>query len=99
MVRSAPRELMGVMGDVVIAPKGGVFGRSLLHLIRVDVYRLNVLPLELALGAVVFKIVRWSANAGDVATHRAITWSAGLLIVDAEIRVVSEKIELVAECL
>src|SRR5689334_18928482 len=98
MVRRALVELMGVKSDVVIPPDGRIFGRSLLHLIGADVHRLNVPPLEPAPGAVVLEIVLWSANAGDVATYRAIAWSACLLIVDAEIRVVSEKIELVAEC-
>src|SRR5215470_7205953 len=98
MVRRAFLELMRVKRDVVIAPDGRIFRRSLLHLIRVDVHRLNVLPLELALGAVVLEIVLWSANAGDVATHRAIAWSTGLLIVGAKIGVVSEEIKLVAAC-
>jgi hypothetical protein len=53
--------------------------------------------LKPAVGAVVLEIVLWSGNAGDIATHRAIAWSAGLLIIDAEIGVISEKIELVAE--
>src|SRR5262245_25005888 len=98
MVRRAFLELTRVKSDVVISPDGRIFRRSLLHLIRVDVHRLNVLPLEPALGAVVLEIVLWSADAGNVATHRAVAGSTGLLIVDAEIGVVSEKIELVAEC-
>src|SRR6516225_4832344 len=99
MVRRALLELMGVKSDVVISPDGRVFGRSLLHLVRVDVHRLNVLPMEPALCAVVLEIVLWSSDPGDVAAHRAIAWRACLLIVDAEIGVVREKIELVAECL
>src|SRR6266536_3012488 len=97
VVRGALLELMGVKGYIAIAPDGRSFGWPFLHLIRVDVHRLNVFPLEPALRAVILKVMLRRPNAGNIATNWAIAGSAGFLVVDAEIGVVSEKIELVAK--
>src|SRR4029077_15382242 len=83
----------------MIATHRGSLGRLFLHLVRADVYRLYVRPLKPALGTVARKIVLWRADPAHISSDGTVTGSAGFLIVNAEIGVVSQKVELVAELL
>jgi hypothetical protein len=79
-----------------------IVGRALLHLVRTDKDRLKQAELKSPARAAALEDrlrlrVLGVADSGDVAPDRPITRAAGLLAVDAEIRVVGEKIELVAQ--
>src|SRR4030095_7349717 len=77
-------------------------GRALLHFVRTDKDWLKQAELKSpARAAALEDRVRLSLlsvpDSGDVASDRPIARAAGLLAVDAEIRIVGEKIELVAQ--
>src|ERR1017187_2382139 len=80
------------------------FGRMLLHLVGSGVDRLNELPLESSGAAIILQAPLGGPNAGDgaargAAAQRAVAGSAGFLVIDAEIGIVGQKIELVAQVL
>src|SRR5205807_3100497 len=101
-VRGNFRELLLVKRDVVVRAGGRVRGRALLHLIRADIDRLNKSPLKPSGGAVGFESALLRADSCDCASHgseRSVAGSARFLVIDAKVRVVRQKIELVAEAL
>src|SRR5258707_5845633 len=88
--------------DVVIRADRRVLGRPLLHLVRAHIHGLNELPLEPALRAVRCKAALRGADSRYSSTHRpqgTVTRSARFLVVDAEVRIIRKKVELVTETL
>jgi len=67
----------------------------------VSVYRLDESPLQSALATETLKasleIVLDLPDSGNIATERAFTGSASFLVIDPEIRVISQEIKLVTE--
>ncbi len=101
-VRHAPRELAQVETDIVVIGIGDALRRILLHLIRAGIDGLHKLPLKSPGTAITlqpplrcpnssYRVARW------IAAQRAIARSARFLIVDAEVRVISEEIVLVPQ--
>src|SRR5215475_11549187 len=96
-VRSALLQLMGIKCDVAIASCGRTLRWPILHLVRSHVYGLHVPPLESASGTIRFQIMLVLPGSEHIAALRTVTGRAGLLIVNAEVGIVSEEIESVAE--
>src|SRR5215472_7542410 len=97
VIRRALLELANVKSDIVIAPDWRSLRRPFLHLVRSHIYRLDVLPLEPALGAIGFQVVLVLASSQHVATFRPVAGSTRLLVINAEIGVVSKEVKFVAE--
>src|SRR5689334_5781142 len=94
------RKLLLIEGDIALRSHGGIVRRLFLHLVRADVHWLNKLPLEAALAAKALETALCRANAGNWrsgAAQRAVTGRASLLVVDAKIRIVSQKIKFISE--
>src|SRR5947209_8176377 len=90
-------ENAGIEADVARVGVGEAFGRAFLHLDGAGVDRLGEAPLETAGAAITVEAALVLSDSGDVAAEGAGAGSAGLLIIDAEIRVIGEKVELIAE--
>lgn len=89
----AVAELVSVKSDVVSIANRSVIGRPRLHLVRSDVNRLHVAPLESTLAAVALEIVLAFTYARDIATSRTVAGRARLLVVDAEVGIIGKKIK------
>src|SRR5690348_12381241 len=87
VIRRALLELANVRSDIVIASDGCSLWRSFLHLVRSHIYRLDVLPLEPAFGAIGFQVVLILASSQHIASFRPVAGSARLLVINAEIGV------------
>ena len=96
------RERACIERDILRVSDWRIVGRALLHFVRTDKDRLKQAELKSpARAAALEDRFRLSVlrvpDSGDVASDRPIARAAGLLGVDAEIRIVGEKIELVAQ--
>src|SRR6188508_3206367 len=101
-VGSLLRELPCIERDMFRVSGGRIVGRSFLHFVRTDEDRLIQTELKSPSSAAAvenrFRLsVPSVADSGDVASDRPIARAARLLAVDAEIRIVGKKIELVAQ--
>src|SRR5215469_3475793 len=97
VIRRALLELANVRSDIVIAPNGRSLRRSFLHLVRSHIDRLDVLPLEPALGAIGVEVMLVLASSEHIATFRPVAASTGLLVINAKIGVVRKEVKLVTE--
>src|SRR6476660_2344522 len=88
--------------DVSLVANWRIVGRALLHFVRTDKDRLKEAELKSpGCAAALEDLCRLGRSGipdpGDVASDRSIARAAGLLAVDAEIRIVGTEIELVAQ--
>ena len=88
---------MQIESYVMIAANRGVVGRIFLHLVRSHIHRLHILPLKSALRAISSEIMLQLTGTQHIAAFGAVTRSARFLVVDAEIGIIGEKIEVIAE--
>ena len=99
-IRCRLRERACIERDIRRVSGWRIVGRALLHFVRTDKDRLRQAELKSPARAAALEgqfrlIVPSIPDPGDVASDRPIARAAGLLAVDAEIRIVGEKIELV----
>src|SRR5439155_24628325 len=101
-VRRPPCKLASVEGKIVVIGIGYAFSRILVHLVRAGIDRLDELPLESSRAAIAlqpslgrynpgYRAARWAA------TQRASTGSARFLVFHAEVGVVRQEIEFIAQ--
>src|SRR5581483_544351 len=98
-IRGLFSQLLFIKIDIVAVAGLYAGRRPILHLIGADVNRLYKSPLKPTGTAVTFKPMLCLPDTRHMPAHWAVTGCAGFLIVDTKIGVISQKVELIAQCI